>query len=293
MKLKRYSNEPLLIPDPQNAWEALNVFNCAVVHHNNLFHMVYRAQGVDYVSRLGYAVSADGLRWNRLSQPIMSPDSTDEARGIEDPRIVRIDDVWYMTYTGYSRNGIVAKFARSSNMITWERLTPFEPDNKDHVLFSTKIGERFCMLHRRTPNIWLAYSDDLRTWEDHKIVMAPRDGVAWEAEKIGASGPPILTDDGWLLIYHGVDAENVYRQGVALLDREDPTRVLYRPKSFILEPDEPWEQKGDVPNVVFSCANPVVFGLVYVYYAGADRCIGLATATLREMLDFVKNDSSE
>jgi predicted GH43/DUF377 family glycosyl hydrolase len=287
MPFTRHAINPVLEPEPRHAWEALNVFNCAVIHHNGLFHMLYRAQGLDYVSRIGYGVSDEGICWNRLNDPVFSPTGEHETRGVEDPRVVEIDGVFYMTFTAYSPAGILAMLARSSNLITWERIGPFEWDNKDHVLFPRKINGRFAMLHRRPPDIWLAYSHDLLHWEDHRIVMRPRLDM-WDNNKVGASGPPIPTDEGWLMIYHGVDGDFVYRQGVALLDLDNPARVIHRAQRPVLEPQEPWEHKGDVPHVVFSCANPVVRDTIYLYYGGADRLIGLATAPLAAVMDFAR-----
>lgn len=286
--LKRYPGNPILKPQPWHDWEALNVFNAAVIHHTGLFHMLYRAQGPDYVSRIGYAVSEDGFRWSRLDRPVLSPATKWETRGVEDPRVVQLDDAFYMTYTGYSPLGVRAHLARSHNLITWERMGIVLPDedNKDHGLFPEKIGGRHVMLHRRPPDIWLAYSDDLLHWTDHRIIMRPRPGT-WEHEKIGAAGPPIKTDQGWLLIYHGVDEHTVYRLGVALLDLADPSVVLARPEGFILEPRETWEHKGDVPHVVFSCGAVVVGEELYVYYGGADRVMAVATCPMAEMMQFL------
>jgi predicted GH43/DUF377 family glycosyl hydrolase len=283
MLFQRHDANPILQPNPLHPWEALNVFNCAVIHHDGLFHMLYRAQGRDYVSHIGYAVSLEGVRWNRLSDPVLSPANENEGRGVEDPRVVAIEGTFYMTYTAFSPNGILSMLARSQNLITWERIAPFERNNKDHVLFPRKIGGRYAILHRRAPNIWLAYSDDLTDWGGHQIIMRPRP-ASWDNHKIGASGPPILTDEGWLIIYHGVDEHFIYRQGVALLDLDDPSKVIHRAKDAVFYPWETWEMRGDVPNVVFSCANPVVDGTVYLYYGGADRLIGLATAPLADVL---------
>lgn len=290
MELKRHPQNPVFMPNPMNDWEALNVFNCAVVHHNGLFHMLYRAQGRSYTSYIGYAVSADGVEWKRLDKPVMSPELPEESRGVEDPRVVEVDGTFYMTYAAYGVNGSRAMLARSDNLITWERMKPFEWDNKDHVIFPRKIGGRYAMLHRRPPDIWIGYSDDMENWTDHKVVMKPRPGT-WEDLKIGAAGPPIYTDDGWVLIYHGVNQDNgrTYRLGVALLDLEDPSKVINRARYPILEPEETWEHRGDVPHVVFSCANPVVDGTVYVFYGGADRVIGLATCSLEELKDYAAN----
>ncbi len=116
-------------------------------------------------------------------------------------------------------------------------------------------------------------------------VFGPRRENDWESERVGANGVPIETECGWLLLYHATDRENVYRFGVCLLDLQDPTKVIRRPTKPIFWPEELWELRGDVPHVVFSCANPVVDGTMYVFYGGADHVIGLATCPLDEVLD--------
>ena len=293
MQLIRHPASPILKPNPLNDWEALNVFNCGVVYFNDLFHMFYRAQGVDYVSRIGYAVSADGVHFNRLEQPVLSPQDEWETRGVEDPRITYLagEGRFIMAYTAYSPLGITPMFAASTNLITWRRIGPLivGEDNKDHVLFPRQIGGRYVTLHRRPPSIWIAYSDDLKNWDDFRVVMSPRPGN-WDCRRVGAGGVPVETEHGWLVLYHGYDDEFVYRFGACLLDLEDPTQVIARPHECILEPRETWEFKGDVPHAVFSAANPVVDGTVHVYYGGADRVIGLATCALDDMLDWVTHD---
>jgi len=287
---KRYAGNPVLKPNPFHDWEALNVFNAAIVYHNGLFHMLYRAQGCDYVSYIGYAVSEDGYNWSRLDKPVLCPANEFETRGVEDPRITMFDGKFYMTYTAYSPIGVRVSMAESENLITWKRLGILIPDenNKDTALFPQKIGGRYCLLHRREPDIWLAYSDDLLHWTDHEKIMGPVANT-WEHTKIGISGPPMLTEQGWLLIYHGVDQGKVYRQGVALLDLANPAKVKGRCGMPILEPDEPWEIKGDVPNVVFSCGQAIKEGVVYLYYGGADRVMAVATAPLEDLLKLVSS----
>jgi predicted GH43/DUF377 family glycosyl hydrolase len=291
MRLQRDTANPILYPTPHHAWEALNVFNCAVVHHQGLFHLLYRAQDVAYVSRIGYAVSEDGVHFNRLAAPILVPETEREQWGVEDPRVTYLadEDRFIMAYTAYGPQGITPMFAESANLITWRRLGHLVTgeDNKDHVLFPRKINGQYVAFHRRPPAIWIAYSDDLKRWHNFRPVMQPRP-EKWDCNRVGAGGVPIHTDDGWLVIYHAYDFDHVYRMGVCLLERDDPTQVLSRPTTFILEPREPWELRGDVPNVVFSCANPVVDGTVYVYYGGADRVIGRATITLDALLDFAR-----
>ncbi len=294
LKLARHPANPLLYPNPLRRWEAQNVFNCAVLPHSGLFHMLYRAQGVDFVSSIGYAVSADGLVWNRLENPVFTPhQGRDDYRGVEDPRVTPLDGVFYMTYTAFGANGFFPMIARSANLIVWEDIGPLErAPNKDHVLFPEKIGGRYCILHRRSPNIWIAFSDDLIHWTDHTVIMTPRPAGTtpddWDSKSIGANGVPIKTAHGWLLFYHGYGPAHVYRSSVALLDLHDPTKVLHRPTTYIIQPEETWELRGDVPNVIFSCANIVVGGEVWVYYAGADRLIGLATAPLADAEAFAR-----
>jgi len=305
MKLQRHPANPMLIPDPKSDWEAYNVFNPSVIYHNGLFHMHYRAQGLDWVSRIGYAVSVDGVHWNRMREPVFSPQDTSDARGIEDPRVTEIDGRFYMCYTAYSSKvpdgitpthlgGVVTPMiAVSDNLITWERLGSIVvgEDNKDHVLFPRKINGRYVAFHRRPPQVWLAESDDLVHWDPDYMrpIFEPRLDNPWEEKRIGANGVPIETKEGWLILYHGYNNKHVYRFGTCLLDLDDPSCVLKRPREFVFEPGELWELRGDVPNVVFSCANPVVDGTVYVYYGGADHVIGLATCPLDELLNFTLN----
>ena len=309
MKLQRYSSQPIFLPDPTSDWECYNVFNPAVIHHNGLFHMFYRAQGLDWISRIGYAVSEDGVHWNRMREPVLAPfdEAGTDSRGVEDPRVTELDGVFYMCYTAYGRTftgqgepthlggGILPMIARSENLITWEPIGPIArgENNKDHALFPRKIKGRYAALHRRWPNVWIAYSDDLRTWreEDMAMMYGPRvdDPLAWDNTSVGSNGVPIETEYGWLLINHGYNEDHIYKFGVCLADLDDPTQIIHRPREAIFEPQELWELRGDVPNVVFSCANPVVDGTVYVFYGGGDHVIGLATCDLDELIDFARH----
>jgi len=327
-KLQRHPENPVLLPDPSSDWECYNVFNPAVIHDNGLFHMWYRAQGLDWVSRIGYAVSEDGVRWNRLRCPVLEPQDGTDSRGVEDPRVVKLDEgatvqkrsrqvrspgstlspMYYMTYTAYGREflpekpgdepthaggGILPMVARSTNGITWERLGPIVrgEDDKDHVLFPRRIDGRYAALHRRWPHVWIAYSEDLLTWpqNDMGMIFGPRPDSNWDQKSVGANGVPIETDHGWLTFYHGYNEEHIYHLGVCLLDLNDPTKVVSRPRASILWPEELWELRGDVPNVVFSCANVLVDDMIYIYYGGGDHVVGLAIAELDDVLGFVLN----
>lgn len=289
MRLKRYQDNPILLPRKGHAWEARAVFNAAAVYDRGLFHLLYRAQGTNGVSSIGYAVSVDGFDWLRLDKPVLEPGNEQEAKGVEDPRVTRIGNTFYLCYTAYSGTFYQIALARSQNLISWERMgfpLPGER-NKDAALFPEKIRGRYCMFHRREPDIWLAYSDDLLHWDDHQIVMSLRPD-AWDSYKIGANGPPLKTDAGWLFFYHGFAEDKVYKMGVALLDLNDPTVVLKRQWEPSLEPEEEWERQGDVPNVVFSCGQVMTGESLYVYYGGADTVIGVATCDKTDVLEFVE-----
>ncbi len=301
-KLQRFATTPILTPDSTSPWESYNVFNPSVIYYDKLFHMHYRAQGFDWISRIGYAVSTDGVHWNRLREPVLKPEFEYESRGVEDPRVCLIEGVFYMTYTAFGpyREGgevaggsILPMVARSTNLITWERIAPIVrgEDNKDHMLFPRRFNGRYLALHRRRPYVWIAYSDDLLTWRESDMarLFGPRENNGWDELSVGGNGIPIETERGWLCFYHAYDRHGVYRLGVMLLDRNDPTIVIRRPIHPIFWPEELWEVKGDVPNVVFSNANILVGDTIYIYYGGADHVIGLATCKLTDLVDYVLN----
>jgi len=287
MKLKRLSTQPVLLPQKEHSWESASVFNCAAIYVNGLIHLIYRATDIapngkegPYISRLGYAVSKDGINFNRLEKPILSNDVVQEVRGPEDPRVVKIGNMFYMMYTGY-RGRFPEDYriclATSKNLITWERQgVVLDEPNKDASLFPEKINGKYIMLHRRNPDIWIAYSHDLKTWYDHTIIMKPIPDSNWEYDKIGIAGPPIKTNQGWFLIYHGTSKEKGYCLGAALLDLNDPSRVIVRQSEPILEPQLDWEITGYIPKVVFSCGQAEIEDKILVYYGGADRVIGVA-----------------
>jgi predicted GH43/DUF377 family glycosyl hydrolase len=254
-------------------------------------HYVYRAMGDDMVSRLGYASSHDGYRINeRLDYPILSPSNSLEKRGCEDPRVTVIDDTLYMTYTAYSD---IPQIAITSIPVDdflekrwrWsDRIYPFlATTNKNAVIFPEKIDNQFVMLHRIEPNICIVYSDNLREWVDSKIIVEPRKNM-WDSLKIGAAGPPMEIDEGWLQIYHGVDKNITYRLGALILDRDDPEKILYRTEEPFLWPEEEYECLGFVPNVVFSCGSVLNGDRLIISYGCADTVIGVSTFQLDEIL---------
>jgi len=292
-KLKRMSDEPILSPIESNKWESKAVFNCAVHYENGIFHMYYRAsdnvfqlntdkpeEKNKFVSVIGYATSANGVDFSRQEQPLIVGKTEQEKWGVEDPRITKIDGIYYMLYTGFGGrdwDDFKICMVKSRDLLTWEgHEVVLDESNKDAALFPEKINDKYVMLHRRMPDIWISYSDDLKEWTDHKAIMSPIKNT-WESKKIGIAGPPIKREDGWLLIYHAVDKNHVYRLGAVLLDLDDPSKITAKLAEPILEPELIWEKEGLVPNVVFSCGAVEVNDNYYVYYGGADTHIGVAT----------------
>jgi predicted GH43/DUF377 family glycosyl hydrolase len=271
------------------------VFNAATTYLDDRVHILYRAIGEDGVSRLGYASSSDGYTVDeRLSSPVFEPKGAKERWGCEDPRLTPLNGKYIMTYTAF-HDRILCAFQIAMTSIsqndfiykTWNwdnRWYPFpRVQNKNAVIFPRKINGQYVMYHRIEPDICIAYSEDLRRWYDIKSVLEPRRDM-WDCIKIGAAGPPIEIDDGWLLVYHGVDERRIYRLGVAMLDKRNPEKVIYRSEEPILEPKEDYERFGFVPNVVFSCGSILLDGQLLVYYGGADTVIGVATFNLSEII---------
>ncbi len=285
---------PILAPTAR-WWEHNAVFNPAAVYDGERVHILYRAIGEDNMSRLGYATSRDGFHIDYRSElPVFEPSENVELErlGVEDPRIVEIDGWYYITYVSasvYPANHPRPAFsrgapwktrvclARTKNFSAFERFGAILPDldDKDGVLFAGRVNGRYALLHRIFPDIKLCFSDDLVNWSDDQFLFCPRSGY-WDCDRLGAGPPPVLTDGGWLMIYHATDENLVYRMGAALLDKDDPTKVLYRSDEPCLEPETEWEMCGTVPNVVFGCGLVEIDGRYIMYYGGADCVVGAA-----------------
>lgn len=300
IKLQRVLAQPILEPIEEHPWEAAAVFNCAAIYDRGLFHLLYRAADRDFAalgkekpeedlkftSTLGYAVSVDGVNFNRLTEPVFAGEGVQELWGVEDPRLSKIGDTYYLLYTGFGGrdwDNYRICMARSKNLIEWERMgVVLDEPNKDAALLESKVHGRYMLFHRRVPHIWASFSEDLENWDDHQIIMKTIPN-SWESLKIGLAGPPLEIKDGFLMLYHAVDDQKVYRLGAALLDKDDPTKVIARQRDPIFQPELEWEVHGLVPNVVFSNGHARLGNDLYVYYGGADRVIGVAKIGLDEI----------
>lgn len=259
------------------------------------------------LSHLNAARSHDGLtEWKIDTQPTFVPDPHDfpeELWGVEDARVVYLPELeqWAITYTAYSERGPLVSLALTHDFRTFERRGAITgSEDKDAAFFPRRIGGRWALIHRPVSgpsgsgaHIWLSFSPDLQQWCEPALVLEARRGGWWDANKIGLCTPPIETVEGWLIIYHGVrttGAGVIYRLGLALLDLEDPTRVIRRGDEWIMSPSEEYEIIGDVGYVVFPCGQVVDedSGDLRLYYGAADSSIGVAHGNIREMLDWLK-----
>ena len=289
--MARFEGNPILEPVPMHPWESKYVFNPAMFELQDKIHYIYRAMGDDMVSRLGYACSTDGCTIEeRLPYPIFESLNPEEARGVEDPRVTVIGDTCIMAYTAFAHTPqigittIKAKDLLDRRWLWGERIYPFPGvTNKDAALFPRKIDGKYVMFHRIEPDLWIAYSYDMKTWFGSKKVMSPRSGT-WDSVKVGIAGPPIEIDEGWLQIYHGVDENRVYRLGTLLLDRDDPENIIYRSADPILEPYETYERRGQVPNVVFSCGAVKRGDWIQLSYGASDTVIAVSNISLDDIL---------
>ena len=250
------------------------------------------------LSHLRLARSRDGIHFTIDEKPFLFPARMDESYGIEDARITFLEGKYWITYTAVSEHGPGVGLAVTTDFVNVERIGMIlPPPNKDAVLFPKKINGKYQLLHRPMvseigkPSIWLTESEDGIHWGNHRYLFGGREladsHFAWEGNKIGAGPEPILTDEGWLLCYHGADATHAYALALALLDKDDPTVILDRSHLPLLTPELPWEREGFFPNVVF--ANGWIqwpdnkenreagrAGKIWVYYGAADSGVGLA-----------------
>lgn len=298
---RRYRGNPILTPAdwpyPVNA-----VFNPGAVEKGGETLLLVRVEDLQGFSHLTLARSRDGLtRWRISPTPTLTPDPqhAEERWGIEDPRIVWLEDCnqYAVTYVSFSRGGPVVSLALTTDFRRFTRLGPLlPPEDKDASLLPRRIKGRYVLIHRPIirgeAHIWIATSPDLTFWGEHRILVPVRPGW-WDCHRVGLGPPPIETPEGWLLIYHGVrltTSGSLYRVGMALLDLDEPWRVIHRCREWVLAPTHPYEWTGNVPGVVFPTGAVVnrKTRMLHLYYGAADSVVGVALADMSDVLTYVK-----
>jgi len=316
-RLKSYDNtyKDLFVRDQNNPilsakdwpYPVNTVFNPGVTYLQNKVLLLARAEDRRGFSHLTKAVSENGVvNWMIDTQPTFEPDPQnhpEETWGVEDPRITRIEELnkWAITYTAFSNSGPMVSIALTKDFIDFERMGPIlPPEDKDAALFPRRIGGKWMLIHRPAAacsvpgtHIWASSSVDLKYWSDRRILIPARAGAWWDAQKVGVAAQPLETPDGWLILYHSVRqtaSGAIYRLGLALLDLENPFRILRRSDEWIFGPQQNYEREGDVGGAVFPCGwiLDITSGKVKMYYGAADTCIALATANLSDLLAYIK-----
>ncbi|MHA1994664.1 MAG: glycoside hydrolase family 130 protein [Candidatus Hodarchaeales archaeon] len=304
--VQRYEKNPILTKQ-DIPYQVETVHNAGVTKFENKYIMIFRSHLRTGRSILGLAESINGYDFVVRNTPFMIPSEEPyfkdyEQYGVEDPRITKIDDSYYITYSAYSKFGVRIGLAKTVDFQEVSRIAFItQADYRNTVIFPEKINNEYVKLDRPHSDIspwsiWISYSPDLIHWGKSKVIMKPVK-YHWDEMKIGAGAPPIKTERGWLNIYHGVFPTmdgSVYRLGVALHDLEDPSNLLGVGDEWILQPEDPWEITGYVHNVVFTCgAVPEPNGDVKIYWGGADTVMCVGTANIDTLVDLCLSNSRD
>lgn len=328
IELSRAPHNPVLSPSSINEWEGQASFNpSATLDDEGRVHLFYRAIGNDGISRIGYAMSKDGRNFEgRSSYPVYQPapgyglpekslmngphhydieihPSGGGWGGAEDPRITRIGDRVYMTYTAFEgwdnmRIGLtsISLDDLKNRKWKWKRpklISPAKARAKNWVLFPEKINGKYAILHSVAPEVLVDYVNSLdmvpniKSCKDHGgygTKDKSRDEY-WDTVMKGAGAPPLKTDKGWFLLYHAID-ENKYKVGAMILDLKDPTKILYRSPTPILAPETHYENDGK-PGVVYATGAVIKDGTLFMYYGGGDKHVCVAEIPLNDMLNWL------
>ncbi|AJS61216.1 BtaManbiosPhlase [Paenibacillus sp. IHBB 10380] len=252
------------------------------------------SSGFAYLTSISYiriARSKDGHHFTIDEKPFVYPSNEQETFGIEDPRVTQMGDTYYIYFSVISPVGIGESMVSTKDFVNIEHHGMiFSPENKDVIIFPEKINGKYYALHRPTtksignPEIWIAESNNLLYWGNHKHLMGLRKGM-WDSGRIGGGAVPFKTDKGWLELYHGATLDHRYCMGAVLLDLNDPTKIIARSDKPVMEPDADYEKKGFFGDVVFSCGVIVEGDIVKMYYGVADTSMACAELSLQEILD--------
>ncbi len=316
-KLEKTVLNPIMEPN-NNEWESWQTFNPATIYLNKKVHFLYRAIGEQGLSVFGYASSKNGIHISeRLKSPAfaikqdflktlktnycLNYHSGGSFAGCEDPRLVCIDNTVYLIFTTFSNwsqlritlTSIPKKDFLNKNWDKWKKPVFISAPNEIHknwVLFPEKINGKFAILHSISPNIQIEYFDSLdeldgKTFIKSSYARTPLQN-GWEAYLRGVGPSPIKTSKGWLVLYHAEDKNDSskYKLGAMILDFKDPTKILYKAKEPVLEPNRPYENNGFKSGIVYSCGAVVIDKTLFVYYGGADTVVCVATQNLEEFI---------
>jgi predicted GH43/DUF377 family glycosyl hydrolase len=330
----KVKKEGVILKKTSLAFENDSVLNPGIMQEGNTLHMLYRAVKKGNYSTVGYCKMDGPLKIvERYDTPIIIPHTPEEIKGVEDPRIVKIDGIYYITYTAYDGINALGALITSPDLETFERhgiITPmatydefqslaecnnltnvkyfrhrrhFNPDahiylwDKDVVFFPRRIDGKLAFLHRIKPGIQLVMVENIKDltkeyWSHYflhfnqHVILDPNE-FSHESSYIGGGCPPVETDEGWLLIYHGVyDTVNgyVYTVAVALLDIDNPVKVIARLPYPLFEPELDYELNGVVNNVVFPTGTALFDDTLYIYYGAADKCVACASVSLKKLV---------
>jgi len=290
-------------------FDCVRCFNPAATMFEGRYLLLVRVIGSDRSESIALATGDDGVHFEIAPEPILRPAPEDQGR-LNDPRVTKIGDAWYICYCTDAKSGIRIGIIETADFVDFRTIYRSEPDNRNAVLFPEQVGGRYVRLDRpftrwyyldRAYDIWISRSPDLRYWGDHALLLSYED-VPWGNNKIGPGPPPIRTDAGWLVIYHGAEWpdgtdtawKKTYRAGVMLLDLDDPSKVIARPDAPLLAPEADYETDTEFrPNVVFPTGAIVEpDGLVKLYYGAADKSVALAETTIDRLLDFCLHPST-
>ena len=320
VKLERNINNPIIKPSFY-PWESKATFNPSAFESNGKIHIVYRAIGEDDSSVIGYASSYDGLNieerpthsiYQRFHQVVKIGEPIDYISGggwgggCEDPRLTLLEDTVYMLYTAFDGWGSV-RIAMTSIKLedfkkkkwNWEKPVTISPPgeiNKNWVLFPEKINGKFAILHSISPEVMIEFVDNLNYFNGKNFIYSiNQSDTRWQLREKGIRGvgpSPIKTKLGWLVLYHAIEDNdpNRYKLFAMILDKNDPTKILYRSKKPILEPDAYYENEGYKSGVIYSCGAVIKDGTFFVYYGGADMVTCVASIELDELLESLKKD---
>ena len=299
----RYDQNPIIKRNP--APGIARIFNSAVMPLDGEFIGVFRGEQVDGIPSIYMGKSKDGIAWDISTEKIKFTDKDGNLFMpfyAYDPRLVKVEDIYYIMWC-QDFYGASIGIAKTTDFKTFTRIeNPFIPFNRNAVLFPRKVGGTYRMLSRpsdtgHTPfgDIWISESPDMEFWGKHRHVME-RGSAWWENMKIGGGAAPIETTEGWLMFYHGVTNTcngYVYSIGGAILDIDEPSKVKYRCRNYLLTPEMPYEEVGFVPNVCFPVAalTDQDTGRIAVYYGAADSYVGLAFTTVDEVVGYIKKYS--